>query len=251
VYNFRWNDTLKRKLPCRIDNRESRIRQQASPSVAGIGRGGEFTQWGKMASGPLSRKALYLQVRDIFVGRIANGDWKPGLAISNEADLARELGVSAGTVRKALEVMEAEKLVERRQGRGTFIRNPSINELVGRFNNICAPTGERVHGSVAAQSLTGAEASEEECKRLGLSIGDAVYRIYRVRSHGGQSFAVEHATLPASLFPDLAHKAEIPLILVPSLSNTDSCLAKQWSAFRLLCLQRRSLTLSALRRTRQ
>ena len=46
-----------------------------------------------MASRPLSHRALYLQVRDKLVGRIASGDWKPGLAIPNEADLAQEIGV--------------------------------------------------------------------------------------------------------------------------------------------------------------
>ena len=162
-----------------------------------------------MASRPLSHRALYLQVRDILVGRIASGDWKPGLAISNEADLAREIGVSTGTVRRALELMETERLVTRRQGRGTFITDPSTDELTGRFSKICAPTGERVHGSVGAQSLAEGVANDQECRRLGLSIGDAVYRIDRVRGHGGQSFSVEHATLPAALFPGLASKAEI------------------------------------------
>ena len=162
-----------------------------------------------MASRPLSHRALYLQVRDILVGRIANGDWKPGLVIPNEAYLARDIGVSPGTVCKALKLMEAEKLVARRQGRGTFVRDQGSAELTGRFSKICAPTGERVHGSVGAQSLTEGVASDQECRRLGLSLGDAVYRIDRVRGHGGQSFSVEHATLPAALFPGLASKAEI------------------------------------------
>jgi GntR family transcriptional regulator len=36
--------------------------------------------------------------------------------------LARELGVSSGTMRKALDLMAAERLIVRRQGRGTFRR---------------------------------------------------------------------------------------------------------------------------------
>ena len=162
-----------------------------------------------MASRPLSHRALYLQVRDILVGRIASGDWKPGLRIPNEADLARDIGVSPGTVCKALKHMEAEKLVARRKGRGTFVRDQGSGELAGRFSKICAPTGEQVHGSVGAQSLTEGVANDQECRRLGLSLGDAVCRIDRVRGHGGQSFSVEHATLPAALFPGLASKAEI------------------------------------------
>jgi GntR family transcriptional regulator len=51
-------------------------------------------------------RPLYLQVRDMLVERITSGQWKPGAGISNEVDLSRELGVSVGTVRKALDVME-------------------------------------------------------------------------------------------------------------------------------------------------
>lgn len=162
-----------------------------------------------LAPSRLRHKALYLQVRDALVERIANGTWSPGPAIPNENDLAREIGVSPGTVRKALQLMETEMLVTRRQGRGTFVRDQRATELAERFTKICASTGERVHGAVGAQSLTEGLASDEECRRLCLPIGDAVYRIDRVRSHGGRNFSVEHVTLPAALFPDLASKAEI------------------------------------------
>ena len=64
-----------------------------------------------------STRPLYLQLRDALAERIAHGEWKPGTAIPNESDLAREFGVSSGTMRKALDMMEAEHLLTRRQGR--------------------------------------------------------------------------------------------------------------------------------------
>src|SRR5262245_36034582 len=62
----------------------------------------------------LSKRALYLQVWDALAERITSGAWKPGTAVPNESDLAREFGVSLGTMRKALELMEARRLVTRR-----------------------------------------------------------------------------------------------------------------------------------------
>jgi GntR family transcriptional regulator len=50
-------------------------------------------------------RPLYLQVRDVLAERIVSGDLLPGSAIPSETDLAREIGVSAGTVRKALQLM--------------------------------------------------------------------------------------------------------------------------------------------------
>ena len=65
---------------------------------------------------------LYMQVRDAIMGRIQAGEWRGGQMIPNEGDLAREFGVSQGTTRKALDLMEFQRVVVRRQGRGTSIR---------------------------------------------------------------------------------------------------------------------------------
>ena len=157
---------------------------------------------------PLHR-ALYLQVRDALVERIASGVWKPGSPIANEVDLAREIGVSAGTVRKALELMEAQRLINRRQGRGTFVSDQASNEQAARFRNFRGPDGERISGRVASVEITEGAVNEREYRRLRLSAGDAVYRIRRVRSHGSQNFLVEDATVPAALFPRLAGKRDI------------------------------------------
>ena len=66
-------------------------------------------------------RPLYLQVRDNLVERIGDGKWAIGAIMPNEIALAREFGISAGTVRKALDLMETEQLIERKQGRGTFV----------------------------------------------------------------------------------------------------------------------------------
>ncbi len=68
-------------------------------------------------------RPLYLQVRDALVERIKDGRWKPGGSLPSEIDLYRDLGVSLGTLRKALGLLEAEKLIVRQPGRGTFVRN--------------------------------------------------------------------------------------------------------------------------------
>ena len=51
----------------------------------------------------LFMQPLYLQLRDALAERIASGEWKPGDVIPNEVDLARELNVSPGTVRRSLD----------------------------------------------------------------------------------------------------------------------------------------------------
>jgi GntR family transcriptional regulator len=60
-------------------------------------------------------------VYDLVVQKIVKGIWKPGESLPSEQALAAELGVSQGTVRKVFDALTAEKILERRQGKGTFL----------------------------------------------------------------------------------------------------------------------------------
>src|SRR3546814_14076323 len=87
-------------------------------------------------------KPLYQQVKDLLIGRLIGSYWKPGDLLPSEMQLAEELGVSQGTVRKALDEMTADNLLVRRQGRGTYVAEPD-QEQIGR-----ASCRERVCQSV-------------------------------------------------------------------------------------------------------
>jgi len=151
----------------------------------------------------LSNRPLYLQVRDALAERIAKGTWRPGAAIPNESDLAREFGVSPGTTRKALDLIESERLVTRRQGRGTFVNDQASEGLAIRFSNIRGADGERIVGQVEAGEATEGKANALERERLRLQAADHVYRIRRVQSHDGRPFMVEDVSMPATIFPRL------------------------------------------------
>jgi GntR family transcriptional regulator len=153
-------------------------------------------------------KALYLQVRDALAERIASGQWKPGMAVANEGDLARELGVSGGTVRKALELMETQRLITRRQGRGTFVRDQSSDDQAARFCRFRGSGGERLFSRAHVAQIVEGAASEQESRRLHVAPGDAVYRMRKVRTHRGQVFMVKDAVVPAALFPGLPDRRE-------------------------------------------
>ena len=66
---------------------------------------------------PIYVQIAELLTRDIVAGRLIDGERLPP-----ERDMAAELGVSVGTLRKALAVMSEKGLVERVQGSGNYIR---------------------------------------------------------------------------------------------------------------------------------
>jgi GntR family transcriptional regulator len=162
-----------------------------------------------LATRQFSHRPLYLQLHDALAERIATGAWKAGMATPNEGDLAREFSVSPGTMRKALDLMEHERLVTRCQGRGTFVNDQSSDELALRFISIRGPDGERLVGDIKSAETTEGAANEMECARLSLLPEDRVHRIRGVRLIDEQPFLFENASIPANLFPGLGEMSSV------------------------------------------
>jgi GntR family transcriptional regulator len=162
-----------------------------------------------VADQKFSMRPLYMQVRDLVLERITSGTWKPGAMLPAEVDLARELGISSGTVRKALDALEAEHVVSRRQGKGTFVNDSSTQALAGRYDNIRNRDGHRVAGRPRGGEVASGPANLDERERLQLADGEEVVRIRRVQLHGDRPFMHEEVVLPARYFPQLAQRKQV------------------------------------------
>jgi GntR family transcriptional regulator len=172
-----------------------------------------------MPAKKLLTRSLYLQLRDALAERIATGAWKPGAVIPNEGDLAREFGVSPGTMRKALDLMEAEHLVTRRQGRGTFVNDPSSKELAARYSNLRRADGGDIVDEIKSGGIIENAANELESARLQLSKGDRVFRVQRSRLHDSRAYMVEEISMPTMLFPGLADAQKSPPGVITELAG--------------------------------
>ena len=93
-------------------------------------------------------RPLYLQVRDAVFDRIRSGKLKSGGVLPSEVDLHRELGVSLGTLRRALDVLESEQLIIREPGRGTYVRSRQTDRGYERFNPIWGEHGGPLRGRI-------------------------------------------------------------------------------------------------------
>lgn len=154
-------------------------------------------------------KPLYRQVRDTLIRRMVEGVWAPGEPLPSEMQLAADLGVSQGTVRKALDEMAAENLVVRRQGRGTFVGRHDEDRILFQFFKLVANDGSRRFPDSRVLSIGKARASAAEAEALKLERGSRVVRIRRIRQVDGVPLLVERLTLPDALFPGLTEK-ELP-----------------------------------------
>lgn len=150
-----------------------------------------------------ARLPRYQQLRDHMVEQIANNRWRPGEAIPTEAALASEFDMSVGTVRKAVDVLVGEGVLERQQGRGTFIRRPQFQSSLFRFFRFEAANGERVVPESRILSIEPLAAPSAVAEALGLAAGAEVIRIIRTRLLGAQPVLAEEIWLPRQTFQPL------------------------------------------------
>lgn len=73
---------------------------------------------------------LYLQISELLIRDIAAGRLIDGERLPPERDMADELGISIGTLRKALADLTEKGLLERIQGSGNYIRQGGTQESI-------------------------------------------------------------------------------------------------------------------------
>ncbi|MCZ8313669.1 GntR family transcriptional regulator [Phreatobacter sp.] len=153
---------------------------------------------------------LYRQVKERLVRRIADGEWQAGRAIPSEMQIAAELGVSQGTVRKALDEMTAERLLVRRQGVGTFVASHDEDRILFQFFKLSRDDGRRVFPDSTVLSVGEERCDADAALRLGLRRGTRVVRIHRLRSLGGDIAVSESIIVPSARFAGLAACDPVP-----------------------------------------
>lgn len=153
---------------------------------------------------------LYKQVYDLLTERLVEGYWKPSQLLPSEMMLAEELGVSQGTVRKALNQMVAEKMLQRQQGKGTFVAEHTQESDLFRFFRLREPHGEILVPETVVLGSSRRTASDDEAKKLNLDANALVVELTRVRSIHNKPAIIEKVIQPLSVFPDIDKNTDLP-----------------------------------------
>jgi len=155
---------------------------------------------------------VYLVLREqLTEGRFADG-------VPAEMQLVKQFGVARVTVRRALEKLAAEGLIERARGRGTVAlrRDPppaSRADLGGLLENIVS-MGLRT--AVEVLSCESQPAPDAVARQLGLPRGAVVQKAVRVRSTGEGPLSHITTFVPASLAAGFGREelASKPILLL-------------------------------------
>jgi GntR family transcriptional regulator len=147
---------------------------------------------------------LYAQVKALLVKRIGAGGWKPGQMLPSEYELAAEYNVSQGTVRKALNELEADRMIVRRQGVGTFIARHSRDKALYQFFRMVGLDDARLIPTSVVLSQREQRATREQASLLSIDDNAMLHAIVRVRSLAGKPAIFERIFVPVDVMPDLA-----------------------------------------------
>jgi len=148
---------------------------------------------------------LYLQLKRWIEAAIESGLIKSGDALPSERDLAHKVDVSRVTVRKAVQQLVRDGLLVQRHGSGTFVA-PHTHRVEQSLSQLTSFAEDMARRGMAVTSLwldRGIfDPSPEETVALGLSPGERVSRVARLRLSDAMPLAIERAALSAQVLPD-------------------------------------------------
>ena len=147
--------------------------------------------------------APYAQVKQHLVAELRRGRFAPGARMPSEADLVRQFGVSRMTANRALRELQAEGLVERVQGLGTFaapLHRVSSTLTIRDLHEEIVARGHRHHAVVQVQRAEPAPAAL--AARLGLDSGDTVFHTLIVHHEDGVAIQCEDRYVSPAAAPD-------------------------------------------------
>ena len=150
---------------------------------------------GRMGQGTLQMESvspLYAQIMERIRMDILQGIYPVGSKIPTEHELEVRYTVSRVTVRRALQELTAAGLLQRKQGKGTFVSQPreerKARTLMG-FHDACRETGKKP--SVQKLRVRELDAAPEDRKRLNLPEDAQVLEIRRVLAADGEPVILE------------------------------------------------------------
>lgn len=147
----------------------------------------------------------YVQLRRRLQEGIDTGVLPPNSSLPSERELVEITDLSRVTIRKAIQELVQEGVIEQRQGSGSFIRKrlPRVEQSLTHLTSFTEDMASRGMQTTSKWLERGVfEPSAEEVAALSLADGEQIARIYRLREADGRPLALERAALPLDILPN-------------------------------------------------
>lgn len=150
-------------------------------------------------------KPIYVQVIEYLSDNISSGRWRESDRIPSEIELTETLGVSRGSVKKAISKLVDDGMLEQIQGKGTYVKARDISfplaEGLISFSESLKEQGIEFTTKIISSEERVAE--EEIASNLNVPVGSPYLRLERVRLVKGEPIMYIENNINSSLAPGL------------------------------------------------
>lgn len=169
---------------------------------------------------PASPLPLYYQLKEILLDNIHSGVWNIGELIPSENQLCEEYNISRNTAQRAIKELVQDGILSRRQGIGTFITAPKIEQdLSGVYSFTDTMIKNGITASSKVLSLTVEPAGKKHGEILGVKETDPLIVLTRIRYANNAPMMVETSRIPQALVPGLEDKVSENTSLYETFTN--------------------------------
>lgn len=147
---------------------------------------------------------LYAKIINEIRHQIDSGKYLSGDKLPSERRLCEEFKVSRITIRQALDKLEDMNIIDRKQGKGTYIlpfEYGKLPEIFSQFTEEIEEAGER-----PGTKMLDIERIKSDLylnKKMGLPVDTPIYKLSRLRMADERPLLLEYSFIPYTIAPDL------------------------------------------------
>ena len=157
---------------------------------------------------------LWLQLKHVLRD-LLTFDLSPGSQFPTEAELGQAYGLSRVTVRQAITSLVDEGLLERRQGRGTFVLSARLAETLSAFRPFLMNGFDSADLSdIVVHCQDTVPVPEWIGVKLGLSHEEPVFKVRKILHSVGEAVAFRTSYVPVKLVPRLLEADMRPSLII-------------------------------------
>jgi len=151
-----------------------------------------------------NRLPSYLQVYNQLKQDILKGKYKIGEMLPIEGDLEKIFEVSRITIRKAVKLLNEDKLVDVKQGRGTMVLDFKASQNLNHVVSVTETLRQKGYTvKTKRMHIDLIEADLEVASCLRISAGDTVARFQRIQLADEKPIVIMKNYVPAHLVPNI------------------------------------------------
>jgi len=153
----------------------------------------------------IDKEKLYIQLTNILLAKIREGEWKTGQQIPVEEDLCHTYNVSKITVRRAIDNLVFDGYLEKLQGKGTFVRKGPLRSGIAMKTTLIESVfmpGDNENIKVIENNVVH-ELEDDVMRRMGPVVDRDVYYLNRLKTAEGVPVIVNEIFIPMRICPAL------------------------------------------------